>query len=153
MAQFARPDSDISNTSDEEVASDTDYIRGNSTAGACVIGLSSVTDPQSSTGHIIRVRARANGSGAGERWTFQVRQGSTIIETLASNATLARAWTNLSATLTAGEADSITDYSALSIYAIPTTIAAGESIDISWVELEVPDAPEPVTRRVFITHF
>lgn len=161
MSQFARPNSDISNTNwspstgttlygciDETTASDTDYIRGTSSSAVCEIGLSSVDDPQSSSNHTLRLRAKANGTGAGEKWTVQLKQGSTIISTPLNAANISRSWTDLSFTLTSGEADSITDYSALSVYMTPTTAGASESVDVSWMELEVPDPPAPATNVV-----
>lgn len=161
MAQFARPNSDISNTGwspstgttlwgcvDEVTASDTDFITGTSTSAVCTIGLSSVEDPLTDSGFTFRIRAKANGSGAGERWTVELRQGATLIRTVASNATLARTWTDISVGLLTIQSELITDFSALSVYITPTSAGASESVDVSWIEFEIPDVPTAPTNVV-----
>lgn len=139
MAQFARPDADSSigtytdqgggttniyTTVDEASASDADYVKSVTAPSnaPCVFRLSDVTDPVSSSGHVMRVRAR-NGVSGGRAidLTAQLRlsyvnEGSpgTLIATL-TQATVASSFTDYSVTLSGAEADAITDYTALFI--------------------------------------
>lgn len=130
MAQFARPASDITETGwteddgdvldqwaeiDEVVASDTDYVKSPTPPGTneYETKLSSVTDPVSSTGHIMRWRRRAPvGGGATINLTVRLLQLTTQIKSVADN-TLPSAFTDTSATLSGAEADAITDYADL----------------------------------------
>jgi hypothetical protein len=118
-AQFARPTSDASTGTwtassgtlasclDETTASDADYITTTNTS-TCEVALGSVTDPSVSTGHIVRYRISATSGGI----TVRLRQGTTTIATW-THATAPTSLTTYSQTLTGGEADSITDYTAL----------------------------------------
>lgn len=138
MAQFARPSVDTDNTGawvdeaagsvniydgiDEVSASDVDYIESpaNPSSAVYTTALTSVDDPVSSTGHTVRVRYAKNTTGGGQiDLTVQLRQGY-VSE--ASPGTLIAAWsyTNISNTLTtaaetlsAGQADAITNYGSL----------------------------------------
>lgn len=73
-----------------------------------------MTDPQSSTGHIIRWRRRKQpASGSNDvNLTVRLLQGSTQITSQADN-TIPSTFTDASYTLSTAEADSITDYSNL----------------------------------------
>ncbi|OGO26429.1 MAG: hypothetical protein A2136_05485 [Chloroflexi bacterium RBG_16_54_11] len=51
------------------------------------------------------------------------------------------AFNNYSYTLSTAEADAITDYSALEIHIQDSTLGSGETIDVSQLYLEVPNAP------------
>ena len=119
-AQYARPTSDVSTGTwtsslggslyaaiDETVASDTDYIT-TTNASTCEVALSSLSDPASSAGHIVRYRISATSGGI----TVRLRQGTTTIATW-THATAPTSLTTYSQTLTSGEADSITDYTTL----------------------------------------
>lgn len=128
MAQFARPSADtvrtgwtdqaagttnIYTTIDEVSASDADYIKTPTPPGTNEFEtlLTSVTDPVSSTGHIMRWRRRkqpASGSAA-INLTVRLLQGTTQITSQADN-TLPGSFTDTSYTLSSGEADSITNY-------------------------------------------
>lgn len=134
MSQFARPSADTSigdyvdqsdgttniyTTIDESSASDADYIKSTAAPSSepYVTALTSVTDPVSSSGHVIRVRAR-NGVSGGQAvdLTVQLRQGysnegsqGTLIATL-SQASVASSFTDYTATLSSSEADAITAY-------------------------------------------
>ncbi|HYE78030.1 MAG TPA: hypothetical protein VEI97_08595, partial [bacterium] len=137
---FARPSADTNNpgsytdqgggssnifgTIDETVASDADFIRsGTDPANAVyVTKLSNVTDPVSSTGHILRVRAGTDVSSGGNQidLTAQLRQGyvsegtlGTLIATLTQTNVTAGGFTTYSHTLSGAEADAITDYTSL----------------------------------------
>lgn len=138
MPQFARPDQDttigtftdqgggttnIYTTIDESSASDADYIRSvTSPANAVyVCRLSDVVDPVSSTGHIIRMRTSTD-LDAQEvlDFTQQLRMSyagegaqGTLIASQSRTSVSSTTWTTSSYTLSGGEADAITDYTAL----------------------------------------
>lgn len=163
MAQFARPDNDdsigawtdqasgttnIYTTIDETSASDSDYVRSenNPSTSAYQAGLSAVTDPVSSSGHVLRYRYQKGESGGGSPGTIDVtidlRQGTTTIASQTHNG-ISTTVTAGSITLTGGEADSITDYSNLNIL-ITANKSGGARTSwaiITWAEFEVPDAP------------
>jgi hypothetical protein len=135
MAQFARPSATTNNPGgwtdqaggstnihqsvDETVADDNDYIQSPLTPSNAVVvmQLSSVTDPVSSSGHTWRYRYGKNAS-AGDQIdiTVEIRQGYVSEGNLG---TLIKSNTHTNAggfpqagsiTLSAGEADSITNY-------------------------------------------
>jgi hypothetical protein len=131
MAQFARPSADTVRTAwteddgttdtlwaeiDETVASDTDYIKTPTPPGANEYEtlLTSVTDPLSSTGHIMRWRRRKQpASGSAQiNLTVRLMQTSTQITSQADN-NLPGAFTDTSYTLSGAEADAITNYADL----------------------------------------
>jgi hypothetical protein len=138
MSQYARPDSDVvvSNWTtaplwskiDEVTADDADYIQ-TATTSTCELGLSNVSDPSSGANHLIKVRAQRTGAGA--TCTAYLFQGTTQICSFA--VTVDAAWALTQYTLTAGEADSITDYSNLRFK------FTGIRARIGWAELGVPD--------------
>src|SRR5574338_369566 len=172
MTQFARPSGDITvtgftgtpvNTSgnryqniDESTASDTDYNYGaNGGANTYEASLSSITDPSTSSNHVVRVRlAKTNngtvsGTGNSVTGTVGLYQGATLIATVVNAATLTGAWVQTNYTLSGAEADSITDYTDLRISFTdssnggnPGNRRAGA---ISWAVLEVPDAPTVIS--------
>ena len=121
--------------------------------------LSSVTDPISSIAHIVSVNfSKSDGgvagstSGSESTVTISLYQGITLIQLLASSITLG-VWTRGDYTLSGGNTDNITDYSDLRVRFVfsggggsPTN---KRGIAISWVQLEVPDAPAPSSRRIF----
>lgn len=139
MAQFGRPSADtlIGNYQDEaggttniytgidEVSpEDVEYIRSPSAPSSevyvCALQDITLEDPVSSTGHIQRVRyAKSAAGGAQINLTVELRQGytnegaqGTLIATH-SYTDISDAWTTGTETLTAGEADTITDYTSL----------------------------------------
>ena len=164
MAQFGRPNSDITTTNwstssgsgtlashiDETTFSDTDYILTTTDDASCEVALSSVTDPAVSTGHIVRWRWRvANAGGGGERGGAFLVQGATTKATLATSYNLNRtAYDAMSYTLTGTEADSITDYSDLRLRFTAEILGASEELRVSWAEMEVPDAGATFTQSV-----
>lgn len=101
--------SDLYAMLDETAASDTDYIQATS-ATTCTLALASGSDPSSSTGHILRYRLLA-GSG---KIAVTLKQSTTTIASWGPH-TLTGAAQDFAQTLTSGEADSITDYSALRV--------------------------------------
>jgi hypothetical protein len=139
MPQFARPDADtaVGNFTtqaggttnlfqqiDETSANDADFVRSpvSPVSEVYVCRLSDVVDPVSSSGHVLRMRT-ANDVGAGGEtldYTLQLRQGyvnegspGTLIATLTRSSVNSTTWTDSSLTLSGGEADAITDYTAL----------------------------------------
>ncbi len=164
--QTARPDATSSNTAwtvngagtaheatdEASTNGDTDYISATSTTADITLSLGSITDPQSSSDHVVRVTARSvGGSGQPERITFILKQGSTTISSSGSTAVSGSGYTELTDTLTQGEADSITDYSDLSVQIQATTLGNGEEIRVTKVELGVPDAPASDTTAPTVT--
>lgn len=157
MAQFARPDSDVTTTNwvggfaeiDEVTPSDAEFARHALGASAELeVGLSDVTDPASSSGHTVRYRiAKVTGAGAvnaaggSPTVTARLIQGTTQIAIGAAEIATGT-WTEHSFTLTGGEADAITDYDDLRLGFLSVTDGGGVSTRrgaVSWAELEVPD--------------
>ena len=131
MAQFGRPSADtvrtawtdqaggttnIYTTIDETVASDADYIKTAAPPGTNEYEtlLTSLTDPVSSTGHIMRWRRRKQPASGSAQINLTVRllQGGTQIVSRADT-DIPGTFTDSSYTLSAGEADAITDYTDL----------------------------------------
>lgn len=137
MAQFGRPSTDTTNEGytneaagstniyqsiDETSASDADYIQSVSapTSDVYVTKLTTLEDPVSSSGHVIRYRyAKSASGGAQIDLTVQLRQGYT---NEGSPGTLIEEWvhtnigntaTTQSQTLGGAQADAITDYTDL----------------------------------------
>lgn len=122
-ARYGRPNLDLSAGSwtpstggdlyamvDESTASDTDYISVTG-ASTCSLALNGVVDPVSSSGHVIRYRAKNSGAGS---LTVTLKQGATTIATSTNNS-LTASYADYSFTLSGAEADSITDYTNLKI--------------------------------------
>lgn len=162
MAQFGRPDSDVTNTGnngfgaiDEATASDADFWFGdNNVAEELEVSLSNVTDPSTDTGHIFRYRvAKTNagtvdGGGNAVTVTARLMQGTTQIATDTAK-TATGTWTQYSYTLTSGEAAAISDYTDLRLEFV-TSASGGAPANrrggaVSWAELEVPDPLTPVS--------
>lgn len=161
MAQFARPDSDVSNAGawttaplwskvDETVASDADLITSavGPVNAMCELGLSDVTDPRVGTGHIWRVRAQRTGGVFDVAYTLKVdlMEGATVRATQTHSIGTLATWTDFTRTLTAGEADAITDYANLRVRLTADDAGSllSDSVRVSFAELEVPDAPSTV---------
>jgi hypothetical protein len=138
MPQFARPNADtlIGNYSDEAAgvtdifqaidessASDADYIRSPASPvnEVYVCALSTITDPVSSTGHIMRMRTAVDlASQETLDFTQQLRQGyvnegtpGTLIASQSRNGVTSTAFTDSAYTLSGAEADAITNYALL----------------------------------------
>lgn len=138
MAQFARPDNDFNNPGswtdeaagstnifqsiDETSPSDADYIQSPLAPSTAiyVARLSDIEDPVSSTGHVLRTRYAKNSAGGAQiDIVNQLREGY-VNEGSPGTLIVARTFTDVSETFTtdaytlsAGEADSITDYTDL----------------------------------------
>ena len=168
--QFARPDADDSigswtgsptNTTgnryqniDEATRSDTDYVRSENdpSSSVSVFGLSAVTDPVSSSNHIVRYAYQKNETGGGApgtvNLTVDLREGTTVIATQTHN-DIATGFVAGTFTLTGGEADNITDYTNLNVRFTANKSAGARTswAEISWFEFEVPAAAS--ARRIF----
>jgi hypothetical protein len=121
--RYARPEADVSQglwtpssgsdlyaMVDEDPENDTDFISA-ATPTTCQMRLQPVRDPQTSSGQVVRYRAR---SSTGSTLVARLKQGSTTIAT-ATHAGVAASFTEYSMTLTAGECDAITDYADLRV--------------------------------------
>ena len=149
MPQYGRPSADTNNpgsytdqgggssniytTIDESVASDSDYIRTPTSPSSAVYvtKLTNLTDPVSSSGHTIRVRAGTDQSSGGQQinLTVQLRQGyvnegspGTLIATLTQNNIAQGSFADYSYNLSGGEADAITDYTSLYYRIVMTAV-------------------------------
>ncbi len=167
---FARPDADtgvdwIGETNcggtvhwqclDEVIPDNTDFLTSSliSTSNQDIdfIGLTSLTDPTKSDGHVIRAVAREEGLGINAPFLLiELNQGGGApIATLnITQGTLTTTFTQYEYALTPTEADSITDYTDLEIRMVAScntgTCNAGgsrDSVSVSWVEFAVLDDP------------
>jgi hypothetical protein len=139
MPQYGRPSADTLNEGwteddgtnttlfdqiDEASADDADYVQSALAPSndPYVFKPSGVEDPQSSTGHIVRYRyGKSAAGGAQIDITVQLRQGyvseaspGTLIAQW-THTNVSESWTTAAQTLSAGEANSITDYTDLYI--------------------------------------
>ncbi|MBA3355773.1 MAG: hypothetical protein H0U18_07510, partial [Pyrinomonadaceae bacterium] len=81
---------------------------------AFTVSLTNVTDPASSINHLVRYRIGKNTSGGDSlQIDIRLKQGATLIASWAR--TVPDAPTTYTETLTAAQADSITDYTALNL--------------------------------------
>ncbi len=169
MAQFARPVSTVSaglwepqggpsslwECLDEVSPSDTDYIEAlNGENTTCELGITSLSDPGgSSTGadYHLRVRMQGTGSGGPERIRIALFEGATQRATSGSFTSRA-SWTTQTYTLTAGEADSISDFTDLRIKLTSSNLAATEDMWASWAEFEIPDVITGAAIQITIYH-
>jgi hypothetical protein len=151
--QYARPDGTASagnwaevnapslhGATDEITANDnTDYAQTTTNDDTMELTLSSVTDPQTGTGHIIRFRMMTLGTGSKERCQVQLFEGTTPIAST-NNEQSQDAYTTHTYTLVSAEADNISDYSDLRFKVVSSSVDVDETVRVTWVELEVPDA-------------
>lgn len=148
MPQFARPSADTNNpggwtthtggttnlylTIDEATADDTDYIQSPAAPSNAVYvtKLSSVVNPQSTSGHVMRMRTSASlDNQQSIPITQELRQGyvseatpGTLIASYQRTGIVSTAWTTTQYTLTAAEAGAITDYTNLYFRFIATAV-------------------------------
>lgn len=159
MAQFSRPDNDdaigsytddgggttnIFQAIDEVTQDDNDWVEAviGGTPLVYDAGASVVTDPLVSTGHTLRwVYRKSAAAGRDIEAKMELRVGTTVVVTRTFSA-ISETFTLDAHPLTAGEADAITDYGNLNFRITGTRSGsgAGRELNVSWVELEVPDA-------------
>lgn len=141
MTQFARPDADITtqwtttplwSKMDEVSADDTDFIQDSTSGHVAEVSLSNVSDPLSSTGHVVRWRRR---SGTSPSVTIGLYQGATLIAS-STDTTTTGSFTDTSFTLSGAEADAITDYNDLRLR---FTNGANVNYRVSQAYFECPD--------------
>ena len=104
------------------MADDADYIQSAlaPSNAAYVTKLTSVEDPQSSSGHVVRYRYQKNAAGGAQiDLTVELRQGyvsegspGTLIAQWV-HTDIPSAWTGQAQTLSGAQADSISDYGSL----------------------------------------
>lgn len=125
--QTARPVSDVASSGTVGVptpgagsgiyadlaANDDTHYAEISNSGYVEVGLAGLLDPLSSSGHTVTYRGQFGGGATGGTLTTTLKQGSTTIASWTD--TLTGSFQTFSHTLTSGQADSITDYSALSL--------------------------------------
>ena len=148
---FIRPDSDVTlgdwaptplwSRLDEETPDDGATSINSANAGISgtttgEVGLSNIADPLTSSGHIMRVRHRETLAG-GTLNFVELRQGTTLIATLTPST--GSAWHTDTFTLSAAEADAITDYDDLR-FRFKGTNGNTElkNVLVTWFEFEVP---------------
>lgn len=122
---------------DETTLDDSDYFYGTVDGDAYAPTLSSVTDPLSSSGHIIRIRASAV-SSSDSYIDVRLYQGVSIKASFATPF-LSSSFQTYTYTLTSVEADSITNYGALLLF-VQVTNPTSDEIRVSWAEFQVPSA-------------
>lgn len=140
--QTARPDADTTpgvwladsgavlfSRVNEATASDASFIlaTGAPASQAVKLSLSNVTDPAVATGHILRWRYRIPVTPSGA-WTVtaQIVEGTTVRATDTANGAALTAYVQREYTLTAGEANSITDYTNLFVVFTATVPGAAQ---------------------------
>lgn len=162
MAQYGRPISDISTGnwattplwSDLDDNLDADYITSGKNPAADTFEnalTSTLSDPSSSSGHIVRARLYCSKANNGTA-TVYVYQGTTLIATYAIPGNLATAFTTYSYTLTGIEADNITDYTVLRIRVVVNG-TANVYVYCAWTELEIPDPVTATEESVSLAKF
>lgn len=162
--QFARPDSDITKDNwvdtaggnsngilydeiDEVTQNDADYSTSGpisllDTTETWEVGLSDVIDPQTSSNHVVKYAYGKSASGGVQiNLTVSLMQGGTTIASWSHN-NIGNGFTLATQTLSAAQADSITNYSDLRLRFVATYASgiAARSAQISWAEFDVPPA-------------
>jgi len=151
---FARPNNDVSvgvwtptplwQQIDEVTFSDADKIdSGNNPVNeTCEVGLSDVTDPAASTGHVVRYRYGKGAAGAKQiDLTVDLVQGTSVLATW-SHTAISSSKVTAAQTLSGAQADSITNYADLRLRFTANGVGGGSpaSATVTWAELEVPDS-------------
>ena len=118
---------------------DTSLVETATETDICNCSIGTLTDPAVSTGHIIRVRGQATGSGGPEKIIIKVYNGTTERAASGKINVTRSSFNDFSYTLSAGEADALDSYSNLRVEVIADTLGA-ELLEISYLALEIPDA-------------
>jgi hypothetical protein len=130
---------------DETPRGDVDYVRSQNIAAVTPIDtmtvrLSDVQDPHRSDVHIIKYTYRKDSNGGSQlSMTVTLLQGGTTIASW-SHSNIGNTFTLAQQTLTATQADSITDYNDLSLQFTATRTggqAAVRIAHVSWVEVQI----------------
>ena len=154
MVQQALSDADVSNdwtvtgagsvfaALDDVIGSEDDattMIETNTEGDFCEVILDNMTDPTVGTGHVLHWRANGSGSGAPERIEVTLIENVTERASSGNVAIVDSTWTDFSYTLSAAEADAITDYNNLRIGMNAVVLGVGETLQITSVYFEIPD--------------
>lgn len=166
VSQFGRPDEDIENggggaqpwtgdtsplytnvdeaaPSDADAVASSDVLADGSFPERLVLGLGALVDPRSSGDHVLKVRARRLGTPA-PALDVALLDGDTVIASFGGSDAAPAAFATFTYTLSASQADAITDYADLRVRLTRNSQARG--VSYSWVELSVPE-----TRRLRIS--
>jgi hypothetical protein len=159
MAQYARPNSDInvggtsgwyesvgaSQTNiytalDETSDATSDYIYSSANQlSDGTLGLSTVTDPEKSNGHILRYTLRRSITNKAYACTIYLYDGTNEIGSWAHPDPMPGTYTSFARTLDSTAADAISDYSNLAVrYQVTQASGGGGSVEVTFTELEVP---------------
>jgi hypothetical protein len=167
VAQFARPNADLSlggftnngggplyTAIDEVVPDDADYDVSTAWIGGgfdtLQVALPALADPHISTGHVIRFRYSVPvWSGGSYGAQIELLQGGLTITSPFEARTTTVSPTTFEYTLTAAEADSITDYSDLSLVVLffDSGFSSAAEGRVHWLEFEVPDLGPTITTQ------
>lgn len=163
--QFSRPSADVDNTDGwlntasgttnlyqdiDEVSADdaTTAVTSAAALGGAVdvaytCALAAITDPAVSSDHVLRFRWRRQvGSGGAAELRVRLYQGSALIATAPtqSKTSVDTTWSTVTYTLTASEANTITDYAQLRVeFTQLGTFVAGQGLHVTWAELSTPE--------------
>ena len=165
MAQFLRPDSDITTTNitgsytaiDETSASNTDFIESNGTGTSTFeCGLSNTSGTPASGSRIVRyvvaelddATSTPDNTGGPADLTASLHEGSNTIATDTQRSGDG-SWTQYSFTLTAPQVASIVNYDNLSFRVVINDVTGGPPGDrarygLSWMEMEIPNPVDDV---------
>lgn len=126
---------------DEETRADGDYIYSQANQETlCEVTLSSLTDPESSSGHIVRYTYMRTSGSKNLTLVVRLMQSTTTIASW-SHVNPPTGFTLAQQTLTSGQADAITDYTDLSLqFEVTVNAGGGNTAQVSWAEFEVPGA-------------
>ena len=104
--------------------------------------LGDVDDPESAADHkLVYVASGAGGFGPAPNITVALYQGSTEIAS-ATNTSLSGSYATTTITLSSSEANAISDYTALSVRVTRGSGNMGDSVSVSQIFFECPDAEE-----------
>jgi hypothetical protein len=166
MAQFLRPDSNVTQTSwtngfaaiDEATPSDADFSYGasNSNSARLEVGTTNPVDTPDPAGTATVRWRRAkvtsagalSGTGGTVNQTCGVYEGATLISS--STITTTGAWVESTFTFSAG---GISDWTDVRLRFTQTASGGGGNARgsaVSWAEIEAPDAAPPVTTRYIL---
>lgn len=161
MVQTAKPTSDDSNSgwlnSNENTTDVWSYVDGTApdtgtymhsdssptSSELILFGIQSLTDPAVSTGHVLRPYLAKDATGGKDiTFTIQLLEGASIRKSYTAVPT-STSYAQFSSTLSAAEADAITDYTSLQIRIWCESGGGGAPREgrCSYVAFEVPDAP------------
>ena len=172
--QFARPSATSNNGGwavvgetahhlavDEVSQNDADYVDStNGNVAQIIFDLSSVSNPGTDSGHVLRFSCQATGGkGGDELCDASLYQGNTLIVASTGNVAARGSFATFSVPLSGAQAANITQYGNLNVRLNASGLGGNESVQVSWVELEVPNvsavpaevATDPATNVTDVT--